>query len=875
MKLLRNFLFLLLSICYLDSYSQNISFEPDGLDTAILDQNDLKLLQEYRQLYYQEDQILVKLEHFLDFMSQYYDEQHWHDFNLQYLELAEYAVANLEGNKQKGARYYLGLAYNNEGFVQDHYGKPELALEFYWRAIEQYELAGELDQKGTSFNNIAYTYESLGIADSALYFMNLSKNILKQIGDSAAYAVALNNEAFMLENQGNDILALMKYDSALWIQEEINAIEDIGTTLNNLGLVYGGFGDTVKQLEYFQRSRNIADSIGDNLGFITSSITLGEYYLDHGNSSKAIQLLREALENALLIGSVEDEVMVYVHLSNAYTKTKQLDSLLKYVELGLQYSEEIGYVYVYGMSKVYLADYYILKEKYIQAIAQAEIALQSGKEGNDQDIIRNALKRLIDAHEHKGNFKEALKYKNDLEKIQNIDLELEGQRTLMNLDFNRQVDLIHKNDSLARELIEQKAEAELSEVRQQRWLLGGGLALSLVAIWLVYGAYRRKKRDKEIISKQKEEVSKQRDIAHENYELAEKRRQEVEQKNEEILDSILYARRLQEAVLPPQKLVKEWLTSSFILYKPKDIVSGDFYWMETAEYEYDGKKGNLIFFAVADCTGHGVPGAMVSVICAGALNRAVNEFDLTDVGDILNKVSELVMESFKKSENDIYDGMDIALCALDLGKKRLYYTGANNPLWVISNQAKLDTSIPVRIYQSEEVEGLYLHEIKGQRRAVGRHDSNEKFESKLIQLVPGDSIYVFSDGYVDQFGGEGGKKFKSMRLKELLLQNTTMSMHDQKELLDKTIEDWRGDLEQIDDICILGVKVNGKERANFTSRELEVLEYLREGLPSKLIADKMNISSHTVDTYRRRLLAKTNSYNSTELLQYAKEKEII
>ena len=114
-----------------------------------------------------------------------------------------------------------------------------------------------------------------------------------------------------------------------------------------------------------------------------------------------------------------------------------------------------------------------------------------------------------------------------------------------------------------------------------------------------------------------------------------------------------------------------------------------------------------------------------------------------------------------------------------------------------------------------------------------------------------------------------------MRLKELLLQNATMSMHDQKELLDKTIEDWRGDLEQIDDICILGVKVNGKERANFTSRELEVLEYLREGLPSKLIADKMNISSHTVDTYRRRLLAKTNSYNSTELLQYAKEKEII
>ncbi len=297
--------------------------------------------------------------------------------------------------------------------------------------------------------------------------------------------------------------------------------------------------------------------------------------------------------------------------------------------------------------------------------------------------------------------------------------------------------------------------------------------------------------------------------------------------------------------------------------------------METAQYKTEGKTRSLVLFAVADCTGHGVHGAMVSVVCAGALNRAINEFKLSDVGEILNKVTELVVEALNKNENDVQDGMDIALCGLDISQKVLYASGANNPIWIISQNEKLKTSVEYKSFKEETANGLFLHEFKSLKKHIGLSEQTTKFSSHEIQLNPGDTIYLFSDGYADQFGGQRGKKFKYSSFRKLLLENYHKAMESQKVIINDSFENWRGDEEQIDDVCVIGVKINGKEQNNFTKREIEVLEYLITGLTSKLIADKMNISTHTVDTYRRRLLAKTNTHNSTELINYAKEKEII
>ena len=258
---------------------------------------------------------------------------------------------------------------------------------------------------------------------------------------------------------------------------------------------------------------------------------------------------------------------------------------------------------------------------------------------------------------------------------------------------------------------------------------------------------------------------------------SDEQRKVIEESHKEITDSINYAKRIQSAILPPTKLVKEYLQESFILYKPKDIIAGDFYWME----HKDGK----ILFAAADCTGHGVPGAMVSVVCNNGLNRSVREYGLSTPGKILDKTREIVIQEFEKSEDEVKDGMDIALCSIDGNK--LQYAGAHNPLWIIRNGEVIET--------------------KANKQPIGKFDKQSPYTTHTFDLVKGDSIYLFSDGYVDQFGGEKGKKFKSKPFKALLLSIQDKSMEEQKGILNKAFEDWRGTIEQIDDVCIIGVRI--------------------------------------------------------------------
>ena len=256
-------------------------------------------------------------------------------------------------------------------------------------------------------------------------------------------------------------------------------------------------------------------------------------------------------------------------------------------------------------------------------------------------------------------------------------------------------------------------------------------------------------------------------------------REKIQEKNKEILDSINYAKRLQEAILPPAHFVKEHLPESFILYKPKDIVAGDFYWLE--------QKGDTIFIAAADCTGHGVPGAIVSVVCSNALNRVVLEFGITEPGKILDKTRELVLETFSRSDADVKDGMDISLCAINKKTNEVKWAGANNPLWYITDEE--------------------MKEIAPNKQAIGKTDIASPFTTHTISLKKGDILYLLTDGYADQFGGEKGKKFKYKPLKELLLKNSKFSPLQQKEKLENTLEYWKGNLEQVDDVCIIGIRL--------------------------------------------------------------------
>lgn len=274
---------------------------------------------------------------------------------------------------------------------------------------------------------------------------------------------------------------------------------------------------------------------------------------------------------------------------------------------------------------------------------------------------------------------------------------------------------------------------------------------------------------------------------------------ELTQKNRDITDSINYAKRIQQAILPDEKFIAEVLPDSFVINKPKDIVSGDFFFIEPIRTN-DGVK--LTGFAVADSTGHGVPGALISILGTSFLKQSLTEKTVNSPAEALDFISNKITMSLRQKENgEIKDGMDMAFCVINYTTLELYYSGAYNPLWIVRKGETLEQDPPA------SAPNFILTEIKADKQPIGYFETAKPFTNHKIKLAKGDTMYIFSDGYADQFGGPQGKKFKSSRFKELLVSIQDQSMEKQKEILLDTLHQWQGDLEQVDDICIIGVRV--------------------------------------------------------------------
>jgi serine phosphatase RsbU (regulator of sigma subunit) len=263
----------------------------------------------------------------------------------------------------------------------------------------------------------------------------------------------------------------------------------------------------------------------------------------------------------------------------------------------------------------------------------------------------------------------------------------------------------------------------------------------------------------------------------------EHRNSEITLQKKEITDSINYAKRIQESILPPLDTWKRMLPDSFIFYRPKDIVSGDFYWIE--------QKNDIVCFAAVDCTGHGVPGALMSVVGFNLLTQAINEVHLTKPSEILKHLDAGVTKTLRQSEEGkgVKDGMDLSLCSLNKTTMELQYAGAFNSLYYVRD-------------------GI-LTEIKADKFPIGVNINGnvDEYTNHTVQLQKGDCVYLYSDGYADQFGGQKGKKFKYNQLKELLSQIASLPVDEQKQIISSRFDQWKGNLEQIDDVVIIGVKV--------------------------------------------------------------------
>ncbi len=328
---------------------------------------------------------------------------------------------------------------------------------------------------------------------------------------------------------------------------------------------------------------------------------------------------------------------------------------------------------------------------------------------------------------------------------------------------------------------------------QRPWFLIMSLIL-IITLIVLFIKIREKKlvKEKEILEKK---------VVERTEEVVQKG-EEIERKNKDIIDSITYAKRIQDAILPSDKLFTAELKHTFVLFNPKDIVSGDFYWFF--------KKDNKSLFAAVDCTGHGVPGAFMSIVGYNLLDKIVGEKGITAPDNILNQLNKGISETLRQDVDSvsIKDGMDISLCCFNPETKQLDFAGAYNPLYIITkNNLKVIDGEQLTPSMIDE-NGLMLYEIKANRFPIGNYTEESKdFSKHSFNLHKGDIVYLFSDGFADQFGGEKGKKFRYKQFKQLLLSVNAEPMDKQKEIIQTTFNNWKGDLEQIDDVIIIGSRL--------------------------------------------------------------------
>lgn len=661
-----------------------------------------------------------------------------------------------------------------------------LKIDSLCKIIPQDDLSEEekeylIKSRSYALNNLGNLYTHKGKYHQAISYFQQSLAIDQEKGYQLSIANAYNNMALVYKKQGKYAKAIELQTKGLKIREAINYQQGIAHSLHNIGSIYKAQGDYSTATNYFKRSLIIEKELNNQEGIASSYNVIGEMFKQQEQLDSAQLYISRGLEIRKSIGDKEGISNSLLDLGNLEFKQEKYGQALAYYQESL---EQLNGLEVpsnkanclHNMALVYQA-----RGAYSQALKLAVHAFGLAESVGQLELVSDIAKTLSSLYKEQGNTRLALQYyerhiqsRDSLESERN---KREVIRQAYKYEYEKQASADSIKNAEAKKLTDaqltaQKAQLEKEET--QRYALFWGLGLLALFGGVMYNRFRLTKQQRDIIEEQKNLVEDQKIEVEEAH-------NQLSVKNQEILDSIVYAKRIQTAILPPIRLVKEYLQNSFIYYQPKDVVAGDFYWMETV--------GKIVYFAAADCTGHGVPGAMVSVICVNGLNRAVREFELRDPAKILDKTRELVIKEFEKSEEEVKDGMDISLCALNLKNNELHWSGANNPLWIVR-------------LGSDEIE-----EIKANKQPIGQFDLAKSFTSHVVQLNQGDTLYIFSDGFPDQFGGEKGKKYKSGKFKRTLVELSKQDISTQKQLLKNEFEDWKGENEQLDDVCIIGVKI--------------------------------------------------------------------
>ncbi|MBI5217843.1 MAG: tetratricopeptide repeat protein [Bacteroidia bacterium] len=630
---------------------------------------------------------------------------------------------------------------------------PGKSYEYITDAIA---LSRELDEKEKtvqSFILLGRLYQTQGKYSKAIRTFMIAQSMYENIANPEGMAVTFNHIGIVYYYQGKYDLALESYQKSLKIYEKIKNDEKTVKSLNNIGVVYDELKNYDKAMEYYHSALKINQKLNDKKGIAVSLNNIGNCYYYNGDFEKAIEHFKKSIDLKKESGDVKGLANSYFNLARIYFDNEDYRPALDLFEKCRTIEEKNHFLEGLTNTYLYIGQTYDKLNNSPDALAYYYKSLAIADSLKLLPAQKNCYYALSEICNNMKKYELAFDYYREYTRC---------KEELFNEDMHKQISEIESKSQIERK--EQEIELYSSEIKWQRLLITFAAIGILILVIFLISLFIQIRQKKKVNHKLK---------------LFNK---EIEKQKFEITSSIEYARRIQAAILPEDAYIQKLLPEYFIYYRPKDIVSGDFYWID--------EVNNAIYIAVVDCTGHGVPGAFMSLVGNILLNEIIYEKKLRQPAGILNELNHLVKASLRQDEQKIdnLDGMDISLCAICKTDNKIYFSGANRDLYLIRNDTLLIT--------------------EADNSAIGGVTPDHySFKNHELELQKNDVIYLFTDGFTDQFGGEKGKKFLVKNFKDTLLKIHKLPMPEQKEELIRIFKNWRNERPQLDDILIAGIRI--------------------------------------------------------------------
>lgn len=613
-----------------------------------------------------------------------------------------------------------------------------------------------LSRKYTS----TYPAEAFFMAEAALEEAN-------KIQDKKLTAEAGIQMGLLHRNRGDYREGLALFLTALDEAEEIGDERLQAEAVHKMASSHLWLFEYKEALRYAKRDVELWTSLNDTLGLAKALNLNGLVLANLGNYESAFTILKKGLQLAKQLDNDDLRYKTMLNIGDTYLKQGKPDEALEWMQQSVQVAQQIGSKFGMAITNLKIGQAHAARQEYELAIGHLKSGLEQAKEIKSSSVARNAYKYLMETYQQMGRYEDAFDYLQKYQTLSDSLLTAESRRTIEQLKAQYRIEEKESENKLLRE--QNKIQ------NYQSYSLGTFSLLVLALGFLLWWRYREKTQANQALQEQNQEIQEKSIKIEEQSAL-------IERKSQAIRDSVNYAKRIQDAVQINETDIFLRYPEYFIISKPRDIVSGDVYWFAQTEDYY--------LFAVADCTGHGIPGALMTILCNSLLNDILEDHADFSPEQMLYELDARLKKTLHQRISTINDGMEIALCALHPEKQEVTYVGAKMPLMYYTKSGE-------RTLYKPSIFPIGGHEFK----------SEKTFEQVTFNFQDGDTIYMASDGYQDQFGGKRNRKFLRKNFRKMLDEIQPLSMEEQRLILEQRFEEWRGENEQTDDILIVGMRL--------------------------------------------------------------------